>query len=132
MTDRDMLLRLAERVEAASGPDRELDKSILRLIDQPRVQYMERSAAEMRDALRDRGLWEARGHTVEEHCNTSPRYTASLDAGMTLVGDDCWRVEDPPLAGPRAFVGDAEGYAATPALALCAASLRARAAMVGE
>jgi hypothetical protein len=52
-------------------------------------------------------------------------YTASLDAAGSLVGDNHWKAEDHPLAGPCAVVGDSEAYAATPALALTAAALRA-------
>ena len=67
---------------------------------------------------------------------------AFLDAAMTLVPADCWH----EIKGPRKYLnipspapnywsahlakwnheGDVMGWAATPALALCAAALRAR------
>lgn len=99
------LLNLADRCERAVGPDRGLDAAIW-------YAYVEKpQPGDKRD--KDMiGRW--------------PAYTASIDAAMTLIGDDCWKVEDHPLAGPCAVVGEQEGYAATPALALCAASLRSR------
>ncbi len=115
------LLDLAERVERASGPDRELDEAI----------------------------WlAAKCHVEPEH-----PYTVSTDSAMTLIpegwwlsalywqhpyfrseGDHEWIAE---IAGPVTWVEydhlpepkfDSEGgKGATPALALCAAALRARA-----
>lgn len=126
MTDRDALLALADRVEACTGPDREIDNAI----------------------------WDAvyRGPPLECHCTGAcnpispnylgacvvvPHYTASIDAAMTLVpeGRD-WMIDN--FDGPHdrrcsASVFNAKGqdyadyeaFAATPAPALCAASLRA-------
>lgn len=67
--------------------------------------------------------------------STPPRnYTVSLDAAVTLVPVETWKAEQ----------GDEAGYAVvecgpvfvvsakTPALALCAAALRARAALAGN
>lgn len=93
------LLELAELCERATGPDRSIDWAI-----------------HLRDGLT--GVGSYGGH---------PAYTASIDTAMSLILDDHWRVEDHPMAGPCAIVGEQEGYAATPALALCAAALRARA-----
>ena len=105
------LNELISKVENASGPDREIDALIaplkgLRVIDE--------------------------GHPIGRMCyddidaaHLLPRYTASLDATMTLVGDDCFRVERHPMYGVYAYVGDHDAYAPTPALALCLASLRA-------
>jgi hypothetical protein len=110
----DELLELAERCEQATGPDAALDYDILCVAD-PR-------------ALRTGKL------------PGDPRYTASLDAAMTLVRDsDVWGVskqERNPNAdyyyqasvmpfGPRPW-GEAIGNTAP--LALCAAALRSRAA----
>ncbi len=107
------LLELAERCEAATGPNFQLEQDI--------------------------------GGTVfpERGAITHPPYTASLDAAMTLVPEDAfWRLgHDGDGADPSEFRSqvivpkmggaDARGVAlaCAPALALCAASLRARAAM---
>lgn len=117
------MLELAARVEAASGPDRELDAEIGRY-----------TAAEFLGYV-----------PVEPQHGCAP-FTASLDAAMMLVPEG-WRWmaghREHPHArayvenGAPAFVGAGsrrnparqwyETTAATPALALCAASLRARA-----
>lgn len=112
------LMALAERVEALTGPDREVDALI--------------AGTEAATAI-----W----HSEDE----TPLYTASLDAAMTLVPEG-WYVhrlhqwvadnftwscdlakKDMRLARPVS-VEDC----ATPALALCAAALRARAHTEGE
>jgi len=99
------LRALADRVEMAEGPSRELD-------------------AEIDDALTWRGVW-----------SFKPTFTGSLDDALALVPEGhrwaikqkedfyagCWREIDG--IGPSVI-------AATPALALTAASLRARAAMM--
>jgi hypothetical protein len=90
------LTPLIERVEAASGPDREIDVLIMRWVE-----------------------------NIGGPAEKPLPYTGSIDAAMTLVGDDCFRVERHPMYGVYAFVGDDDAYAATPALALVAAALRA-------
>jgi hypothetical protein len=119
------LLALAERCEAATGPDRELDKAIF-------------------DAL----PFDALPKGIEGIA----RYTASLDAAMTLVPEGAlWEVDHKLNIGPgdtfeqpegepardfRAGVGIGDVPAqwtygrnfSSSALALCAAALRARAA----
>ena len=127
----DELVKLAERAEAASGPDRELDREIAVAVGHPW------------DYAAD---WGSRGH---ERPVAFP-YTASIDAAMMLV-PPAYRLTSlaeydtsmgEQLAGrwtvglvPRehshlktyeqrvSAMGRAE--AATPALALCAAALRA-------
>lgn len=108
--DRDELLALADRCEAATGADTELDALI----------YMRADA---------------------ENGSFETRYTASLDAAMTLVEvDEYWRLgndgEGPDPADFKATVTSHDGVAdmhfhdavaATPALALCAAALRVKA-----
>ena len=121
-TERAKLLELAERCEAAQGPDRGLDMLICTALNTGR-----------RTDPRDPG---------------PDRFTASIDAAMTLVPKHLmeWEVcaydaardprfgrfqsrikllnyaDDPDELGPQAIAN-----AATPALALAAASLRARA-----
>lgn len=112
---------LIERLQSATGPDRELDEEI---------------ACEV-------GAYPANwdlalpGYTLEYYMtwsNCAPTYTASLDAAMTLVPEgtgfglllsrdrkdcraDIWSDE---RTEERFFTG------ATPALALCIAALKAR------
>jgi hypothetical protein len=121
---------LAERCEAATGPDRELDIAIL---THPAFGY--------RDVFEDGrlfdrgndGYWSLEG---DEKNGPLPSPTASLDAAMTLVPEG-WEwavgmVEGKRIAGCRQPGPGApcpEIEAATPALALCAAALRARAAL---
>lgn len=105
------LQSLAARCEGAKGADRELDEAIRVAVGGRRVPVM--------------GSW------VVDY--GAPAYTASLDAAMGLVpepksfnmshaGNSVARVDILP-DGP-----EFSGYAPTPALALCAAALRARAA----
>lgn len=107
------LLALAERCEKAEGPDRELDEAIMDAREQWSGDY----------------IW--------------LDYTRSLDAAMTLVPENAdaagerYRLEgynSPGVLAPHVrasawVAGAARCYAATPALALCAAALRARAAI---
>jgi hypothetical protein len=106
------LLTLAERCERAAGPDRELDVDIAEQVS----------------------LWTQQ--------LTAPDFTTSLDAAMTLVPEGLeWGAGtygNPDTEGPWAWCATQQqsaecefGYSrgATPALALCAAALRARAAM---
>jgi len=139
MAKRDELLAMAERCEKAEGADREIDEII---------------AAALSDAVRE---VQSDGRSAYYHRSGSPwmcvavpnpGYTASLDAAMTLVPEGwrlanlaewigwimrekgAWRVALTGLTPSRSRI-EVE-HAATPALALCAAALRARAAMEVE
>jgi len=136
--DRATLLALAERVESAAGDD-----------------AMSRTMRALNaDILRATGWREAEGDVIDPAGNLRmqmPFYVASLDAAMTLVPEG-WRwmagQREQPHArayvenGELAFVGAGsrrnpqrlwfEVTAATPALALVAAALRAHAALLGE
>lgn len=97
------LRALADRVEKATGPDRGLDVDIEH----------------------------ARGWPDAQWTSDARRYTASLDAAVTLVPRGwTWRVGNLVSGGGFAFLGTSlkEHVAATPALALTAAALRALAA----
>ena len=144
MTDTDArLIELAERCEAATGPDRELDIAIL---THPAFGY--------RDVFEDGrlfdrgndGYWSLEG---DEKNGPLPSPTASLDAAMTLVPENCAvDIDNGPshwiCLGKQAPMGRADvkypkpGYdgqgdswltvsaiAKTMPLALCAAALRA-------
>jgi hypothetical protein len=115
------LLDLAERCEKATGPDRELDLEIaIAVWGRPGVLVMR--------------------HDPETNTNreyTHWDFTASIDAAMTLVPEG-WFFSGLDQCSPSVQVwteGNKARYspqldglhAATPALALCAASLRARA-----
>lgn len=121
---------LIERIERAEGPDRELDvlveiecgpdrkriKSIIATSPHNTINEVAK-AADRYDALSFIQI---------------PAYTHSLDAAMTLLPEGCWA--EGALASPahievhRNDVFDALGLgrAATPALALTAACLKAR------
>jgi hypothetical protein len=116
------LLLLANRCEQATGPDSELDKRLGRAIG-------------WHPAGVDGRLLQGDAAWLYE--NKCPAYTASLDAATMLVPEGCgWSVHR-YASGLRARAGvyiddgrDKGHYlnAATPALALCSAALRARAA----
>lgn len=123
------LIALAAKVEASEGPDRELDEMIADAL-------FERSHfAQLADAPIGTGcmMWWQDGHQ-----QSALRYTASLDAATTLVPEGhAYACGSPSFDIPKAWAW-CEGpwnavpspediQAATPALALCAASLRARA-----
>jgi hypothetical protein len=137
------LLQLAERCEKAVGPDRELDAVILATID-GYTAIEERAGGwivAVGKGVMERSLGfidpgeHSRNFTLQHH--DTPALTASLDAAMQLVPEGvCWRV----IAWPKntrgfkagaLIEGSPDAGGATPALALCAASLRARAAMEG-
>lgn len=123
---KDELLALAERVEALSGPDREVDSAIvLALFPVTRVPNLGPNG---KDAWYDHDLIFA---------EKSWNFTASLDAAMTLVPEGWtaiemrsrnamarWVVEISKLRGDNTE-HLIQGHAATPALALVAAALRA-------
>jgi len=106
-------------------------------------------SAEMRtlnaDVLRALGWRHAEGDVIDPAGNLAyqiPYYVGSLDAALTLVpqGMSDWMVGNFhdsgmcadiffPMAGNPSVIDQATAKAATPALALTAASLRARAAI---
>jgi hypothetical protein len=129
------LLELAERCEAAEGPDRELDCLIAAALEL-RPEGMDISAA---DSLRIWGLHEFARHS-ESHQNVwsrcLPRYTASIDAALTLVPEGMWVAcltqDDTGWWAGLCRPGERQkdwlaGWGPTPsaALALTAAALRA-------
>jgi hypothetical protein len=150
------LILLAERVEKASGPDRELDARIWCIADETgrrvfaahplpeKAVSFYYGCSGFKDGKPVYGFSQYRG----------PKYTASLDAAMTLVPDGHYFtversqfgvaacVDSPKPAKPRRpnpleirletltpNVPDGSSQAATPALALIAAALRARASL---
>ena len=119
---------LADKIEAAGGASRELDAYIAV------VMGAWPNTLEAEHSVTDEDEWsiverEPDGHKVDRFA--PPHYTASLDAAMTLVPEGesyaLMTIKDVVHVG----IGDTEGkadfyaVAATPALALCAAALRA-------
>jgi hypothetical protein len=101
------LMELAARCEAATGPDRELDFDI----------YDECFPTLPRSGC-------LRANLIEHHIKT---YTASLDAALTLVPEGYVFGVARTYGYCSAEVGGRNpSKAANPALALCAAALRAR------
>jgi hypothetical protein len=129
MSDPTTLLALAERCEQAAGPDRVLDAEITK-------SFIPRDATHV---ARSRDGWSFIIAQEFEWLENQP-YTASLDAAVTLVPDGWrWAVSTTGGGLPCAY-GHPPGNhqasnwiddtpAATPALAICAFALRARAAM---
>ena len=117
MTD---LSELIARIEAASGPDRELDFWI-----SVRVEGTRYTDAELQADIDLVGI---------EGMHIPFAYTASIDAALTLVPEGYFPTID--FVACRCWIRDAQGFdmphgcaygcGATPALALCAAALRAR------
>ena len=134
MTDTSSLIHLIERLEKATGPDRELDGEIASVLAL-HPKYWQRG---VKSASAD-GLWFKGLHNWR-----APDYTSSIDAAMTLVpeGMVCG------FSGPTRkssgvghegmFFGTCGSFpddgfhiaviATTPAVALCIAALKAQAA----
>ena len=124
---------LIARLEAATGPCRELDAAIA--LAKGWIQY-------------GPNWFTPPNLTVKHHKSELPRYTASIDAALTLVpANALWGVkalwDQGPDAngGPKAYRGSVDVYevrdglfwkdnhlslAPTPALAICIAALKAR------
>jgi hypothetical protein len=156
MTRAEELLALAARVEALSGPDRDLDAEIAVAVSGDAGAWVVRPSPQ--SVFAHLPGWY---RTSDDKSHQAPAYTASLDAAMTLVPEG-WAVDrlsmwpaSPDEAsnkgGPQSTAmlvgtsinrrggsmfwghggkdGRAEATAATPALALMAANLRALAAL---
>lgn len=132
------LLALAERVEKAEGPDRDTDALIVAAIT-PGVVGLDEAEPLGED-------WCNRLYCYEPTRNWSdswlpvPAYTSSVDAAIELIPEPkqhAWEVSyyrRSPSAdfGYEAKARLVRGAGATPALALCAAALRARAALLSR
>lgn len=122
------LLALAERVEALTGPDREVDAEIF-LLQWPGY-HIQTDCEPFPDEVQPGRIQEAGGFGYR----TAPSYTAALDAAMSLVPEG-WDVDiEVRQSFAHVFMENDEALeaeannAATPALALTAAALRAIAA----
>jgi hypothetical protein len=121
---------LAERCEAASGPDRELDEAIATALGWAAIPNPTFAGGLV-------GRWTRPDGTMSG-MEGPPQWTASIDAALTLV--PAWACphlrHDPDAMRPFCQLENGIGlpfpaykaHAATYALAICAAALRARAA----
>lgn len=148
----ELLLALAARCEA-EGPSRKLDLDISVAIDFRGV-FLPLRAGESYQ-------WGAGGDEIELRSSADkrigtldpdqfvPRWTTSLDSAVTLVPEGAWRETNGPrksvnIPSPapnfwktevdlwRPSISIHMGWAATEALSICAAALRARAAIAGQ
>lgn len=121
-------MNLIERIEGAEGPSRELDAEIFIAVCWPdwRIQT---DCEKFPEQVQSGRIQEPNG------CGwrNAPAYTASLDAAMSLVPEGWhWTVNDFGDHASAYLINAAHEMArphkqfqATPALALCAAALRA-------
>lgn len=139
---REELLKLAERVEALRGPDREVDKLIAVVngwcLHPSNRQRDDSEQSDTGYTCLDCGAdsWGNTGPTGQKRSASLPAYTASLDAAMALVPEGCDVMMGRPPARRRvnqiwAQVWDArtsetrnESVGCNLAAALCAAALR--------
>jgi len=128
MTDRATLLALADRCEQAAWPDGMLDHEIAWAAGY----RFEKAKFEKRKWWRDPKGVRCSALATDA---APPRFTASLDAAVTLVLEGwTWgrfhsgTVECMTLNGPGNSILIERGEGISAALALCAAALRARAA----
>jgi hypothetical protein len=127
MTDRETL---AARIEAATGPDRELDADIAVFVDGGEIVWLTANGTMEQYPARK---YQSRNHVGGFGKSPVPAYTASLDAAMMLADN----LEDAAVTVTRYATGkglaqidfpngrQVFGNAATPALALAAAAIRA-------
>jgi len=133
---------LAERIEAATGPDRELDKAIAVAsgwcLHPSNRQRNDSAQSDTGYTCLDCGAdsWGNTGPTGQKRHAPIPAYTGSIDAAMMLVPEGMrfaiMIVEDGRAAVKLWWPGDdapnvprLEPLFATPALALAAAAIRA-------
>ena len=129
-------MTLADRIEAAGRPDRELDA----LIEIARNPYRQIIIGSKPGRFPQEPIYGpiseliVMADMIADAIN-APAYTASIDAALTLVPDGhAWSVSNAartpranvwPLS-PLRDIPPKHTSAATPALAICAAALRAR------
>lgn len=125
----DALSDLIARLEKATGADRELDFSIAFQIQWRPQTDASRESFALHEAKHDYATaWIA--HAPWRHEWPVPHFTASIDAALTLVPESFyWEVHQDGCAFVRIPNTDEDvdaWRAATPAIALCIAALKAR------
>lgn len=128
MGEREVLLALAERCEQATGPDRELDADIARLVGWTKVHFSPLDP----DFLS--GLQPGK----PDYWRAVSEFTASLDAALTLVPEGLkWACGFSQRVPHNAQVWTSAGFYegecdSNRAIAVCVAALRARAAEAAD
>jgi hypothetical protein len=131
----DELVKLAAKVEAADGPDRELDAAIAAAVRYfpPGVGFVWKAGLIANSPEAGRVECATALGTGGPHYSAK-HYTASVDAALLLVPDGWHRsfTDDPDDLGgviAELWTGSRNAWAnaATPALAICVAALRAKA-----
>lgn len=130
-TDRDDIASLLERVKAATGPDRDLDRSIWR-------HFNPRPAGRVSDVVLPQGFGKG---ALNDALDPTPMLTGSIDAALALVERlmPDWGVQTmspaggeyaacnmwlpPPDGGPKALWRRSSGKSVTLPLAILAALL---------
>lgn len=126
---------LADRVEALAGPDREVDCMITSAAHPSMAGEWRVVGPPNYDPPRFFSAQKGMDWIGYDLLNNAPFYTSSLDAAMTLVPEGCVFSVDTLDGHSEAVVGNNKRAiaqpdyvrGATPALALCAAALRAHA-----
>lgn len=129
-------MELADRIEALDGPCREIDWDIFCLVQPDRLPFYEEKLAEVQAEAEANGIWAIRSDAVIQRQRdlVCPRYTASLDDAMTLVPEGMFAgvSQNVHYSYWCAWVHSkdvefaAQVTAPTPAIAICAAALRAK------
>lgn len=129
--NKEQILELADRVEALDGPSREVDAEIWAALGNCNHERTERYACQD-----DTGFTCLDCGVDTYGAKYAPKFTSSIDAGMTLVLSSAreWHTGKHFKGGGVAYIlcgltlrDPIYVVAATPALALCAAALRAKA-----
>lgn len=124
--DKSELLKLADRIEALQVSDREMDDTIAEALFTGKHRVCVKGLSDEAG-----GMWMFT--YPDGSIGSSLRFTGSLDAAMTLVPEGCgWSLVQATYEKSYGCIEsgddrtpDLEARAATPALALCAAALRA-------
>lgn len=135
----ELLTELIAALEKATGPDRELDAKIYCFVNGLSLVKFNKNESIQHQPVRDNA-----GGTYHTMLTPPPHYTASIDAAMTLVPDgDPWTLGQSIYHmhwtaiinefGPGQTIRSrGSGGSPFPAIALCIASLEARAAMIAH
>lgn len=129
-------LQLADCCEMATDADQGLDTHIWRAMNPDHPRWYQGGPGSWGDE-RDDWWWWGNPSTDSDWDKSAPEFTSSIDEAVGLIPEGCsWRADyGRPVCGQRgsgsAFVlamsSKFNGDAATVALAICAAALRAKA-----
>lgn len=118
---------IIERLEAASGPDRDDDGAIWRVAD-PDAFKRNCEFKGMMYAGHMHTQAEKREYTARQASLLSPKYTSSIDSALSLVPEGIsWTLERDGDWYRASMLTKAHTAYRSPAIALCIAALRARA-----